>query len=226
MYCPAFFEKLLTSITYLWHGAFPRTVEGNNLQSLITIKKEHTMMKKHIAWTLTFVLVAAVAYAGDFSLTSPTIEPGSFLSNDQVFNGFGCSGKNQSPALAWKGAPEGTKSFAITVYDPDAPTGSGWWHWVVYNIPANVTELAAGAGDLAGALMPDGAVQGRTDYGTHAFGGACPPEGDKAHRYIFTVYALETEKISLPKEASAAMIGYMIQASRIGQASFTAKYGR
>ena len=140
-------------------------------------------------------LVSTLAYADAFTLTSPNIKSGDFLTEEQVFNGFGCSGKNQSPALKWSGSPKGTKSFAITVYDPDAPTGSGWWHWVVYNIPANVSEIAAGAGDQAGKLLPPGTIQGRTDYGTHAFGGACPPQGDKPHRYIFTIYALKIEKI-------------------------------
>jgi Raf kinase inhibitor-like YbhB/YbcL family protein len=171
-------------------------------------------------------LASTFAHAGDFTLTSPTIKSGSFLTEEQVFDGFGCSGKNQSPALKWTESPKGTKSFAITVYDPDAPTGSGWWHWVVYNIPAKVTEIATGAGDPTGKLLPPGAVQGRTDFGTHAFGGACPPQGDKPHRYIFTVYALNNEKIDVPPDSSAAFIGFMINANSLGKASFTAKYGR
>lgn len=168
----------------------------------------------------------ATAGAAGLSLSSPTVAPNSMLGMDQVFNGFGCSGKNISPALAWKGAPEGTRSFALTVYDPDAPTGSGWWHWVVYNLPATVSELPAGAGDASGAHMPAGAVQGRTDFGTPGFGGACPPAGDRAHRYVFTVFALKVEKLDVPADATAALIGYMINANQIGKASFTAKYGR
>ena len=169
---------------------------------------------------------ATAANADRFTLSSQTIKPNSVLGQNQVFNGFGCSGKNISPALKWNGAPKETKSFALTVYDPDAPTGSGWWHWVVYNIPAEVHELAEGAGDAAGALMPKGAVQGRTDFGAPGFGGACPPAGDKPHRYIFTVHALKVEKIDVPADASAALIGFMINANRIGKASFTAKYSR
>ncbi|EFK06637.1 Raf-like protein [delta proteobacterium NaphS2] len=184
------------------------------------------MFKMRISLLIFVCLVSTVVYAGNFTLTSPTIKPGAFLTNDQVFNGFGCSGKNQSPALKWTPGPTGTKSYAITVYDPDAPTGSGWWHWVVYNIPANVTELPLGAGDSTGKLLPPGAVQGRTDFGTHAFGGACPPKGDKAHRYIFTVYALKIERIDVPNDATAALIGFMINANSLGKASFTAKYGR
>jgi Raf kinase inhibitor-like YbhB/YbcL family protein len=169
--------------------------------------------------------VGAVAAGGSFRLHSPSIAPDSMLSNDQVYSGFGCSGKNISPALSWKGAPSGTRSFAITVYDPDAPTGSGWWHWVVYNIPADVTELPAGAGN-AGGKLPTGAAQGHTDFGTSGFGGACPPAGDKPHRYIFTVYALKMEKISVPDEASAAMVGFMIHSNALAKASLTARYRR
>lgn len=166
------------------------------------------------------------AQAAGFTLSSPTIKPGSMLSDAQVFKGFGCEGKNISPALKWSGAPGGTKSYAVTVYDPDAPTGSGWWHWVVYNIPASASELPEGAGAADGKGMPAGAVQGRTDFGSAAFGGACPPAGDKPHRYIFTVYALKTDKIEAPADASAALVGFMVNANKLGKASFEAKYGR
>jgi Raf kinase inhibitor-like YbhB/YbcL family protein len=169
---------------------------------------------------------AATANAAGFTLSSPTIKPNSTLTLDQVFNGFGCTGKNISPALKWSGAPKDTKSFAVTVYDPDAPTGSGWWHWVVYNIPASVTELAQGAGDASGAQMPKGAVQGKTDFpGSTGFGGACPPPG-KPHHYIFTVFALKTDKIEVPADATAALVGFNLNANSLGKASFTAKYGR
>ncbi|HEY8707126.1 MAG TPA: YbhB/YbcL family Raf kinase inhibitor-like protein [Burkholderiaceae bacterium] len=170
--------------------------------------------------------VSAFAHAGGFTLASATIKPNSTLTEAQVFNGLGCNGKNISPALKWSGAPAGTKSFAVTVYDPDAPTGSGWWHWVVFNIPASATELPEGAGAANGTGLPAGAVQGRTDFGAPGFGGACPPQGDKPHRYIFTVYALKTDKIEVPADASAALVGFMINANRIGKAGFTAKYGR
>src|SRR5262245_47704456 len=166
------------------------------------------------------------ASAAEFKLMSPTVKPGSTLSDAQVFNGFGCTGKNVSPALKWSGAPAGTKSFALTVYDPDAPTGSGWWHWVVFNIPASATELPEGAGAPDGKGLPAGAVQGRTDFGAPGFGGACPPQGDKPHRYIFTVYALKTDKIEVPADASAALVGFMINANKLGKASFQATYGR
>lgn len=173
------------------------------------------------------ILIAApCAQAQDFRLMSPSIESNALLPEEQIYDGFGCSGKNESPALQWTPGPKETRSYAITVYDPDAPTGSGWWHWVVYNIPATVHVLPAGAGDPSGNALPPGAIQGRTDFGTHAFGGACPPEGDEPHRYIFTVHALKTETIDVPADASAAMIGFMIHANSLGKASFTALYGR
>jgi Raf kinase inhibitor-like YbhB/YbcL family protein len=176
--------------------------------------------------TLPLVFAAASAHAGGFTLASPTIKPGSMLTEAQVFKGFGCEGRNLSPALKWSGAPKGTKSFALTVYDPDAPTGSGWWHWVVYNMPANVSELPEGAGAPDGKGLPAGTAQGRTDFGAPGFGGACPPKGDKPHRYIFTVYALKTEKLDLPADATAALVGFMIHANQLGKASFQARYGR
>ena len=174
------------------------------------------------------VLLASAlgAQAAGFKLTSATIKPGSMLTDAHVFNGFGCAGKNISPALAWSGAPAGTKSFALTVYDPDAPTGSGWWHWVVFNIPAGATELPEGAGGAGGKGLPPGSVQGRTDFGAPGFGGACPPEGDKPHRYVFAVYALKTDKLEVPADATAALVGYMINANKLGEAKFTARYGR
>lgn len=184
------------------------------------------MLKSIFAVICGLLMAVSTAHSQEFSLISKTIEPNTYLTENQLFNGFGCTGKNISPDLTWTPGPKGTLSYAVTVYDPDAPTGSGWWHWVVYNIPGNINELPPGAGNESGEMLPEGAVQGRTDYGTNSFGGACPPVGDKAHRYIFTVYALKTEKIELPKDASAALIGFMIHANKLASASFTALYGR
>jgi Raf kinase inhibitor-like YbhB/YbcL family protein len=176
--------------------------------------------------TAALFTIGTCAQGASFTLTSPTIKPNSTLTEAQVFNGFGCSGKNISPGLKWSGAPAGTKSFAVTLYDPDAPTGSGWWHWVVFNIPASATELPEGAGTADGKGLPAGTGQGRTDFGAPGFGGACPPTGDKPHRYIFTIYALKTDKLDIPADGTAALVGFMINANRIGKATFTAKYGR
>jgi Raf kinase inhibitor-like YbhB/YbcL family protein len=183
------------------------------------------LIPRTVALALAGTALAASA-AGGFTLSSPSIQPGSTLAEAQVFNGFGCSGKNVSPALNWSGAPAGTKSYAVTVYDPDAPTGSGWWHWVAFNVPPTATGLAEGAGTADSKTLPVGTAQGRTDFGGPGFGGACPPPGDKPHRYIFTVYALKTDKIEVPADASAALVGFMIHANQLGKASFTAKYGR
>ena len=169
---------------------------------------------------------SVLAHAGSFTLSSPDIKAGGTIPKSFEFNGFGCSGENKSPALKWSGAPKGTKSFAVTVYDPDAPTGSGWWHWMVINIPADVSGLPANAGAVNSTTLPKGATQTRIDYGTNAWGGVCPPPGDKPHRYIFTVYALKTEKLDVPGDATAALTGYMIHANSLGKASFTARYGR
>ena len=183
-------------------------------------------MKRTLLAAALMASAFSVVHAAGFTLTSPDIKPGAMIDKKFEFNGFGCSGENKSPALKWSGAPKDTKSFAVTVYDPDAPTGSGWWHWSVVNIPANVTELAADAGAAGGANLPKGAMPVRSDYGSAGWGGVCPPEGDKPHRYIFTVYALKTDKVDIPADASPALAGFMINANQIGKASFTAKYGR
>lgn len=169
---------------------------------------------------------STATYAADFQLSSPEIKAGGQIDKRFEFSGFGCAGENKSPALQWKNPPAGTQSFAITVYDPDAPTGSGWWHWSVINLPADLNSLPANAGAVGDANLPAGARQVRIDYGVAAWGGVCPPPGDKAHRYIFTIYALKTPKLDIPADATAALAGYMINANAIGKASFVARYGR
>lgn len=144
----------------------------------------------------------------------------------QEFDGFGCTGKNISPHLAWENVPEGTKSFAITMYDPDAPTGSGWWHWVVYNIPSDITEIPSGAGSTNPDKMPEGAQEGKTDYGAPGYGGPCPPAGDGYHAYIITVYALKTDKLNVGDNATAAVVGYNINANTIAKATLVVYYKR
>ncbi len=166
------------------------------------------------------------AQAVNFTIESPDVKPARTIPEVHVFNGFGCVGANLSPALSWRHPPKGTRSFAVTAYDPDAPTGSGWWHWVVFNLPAETRELAAGAGDPAADKMPAGAVQSRTDFGKSGWGGPCPPQGDRPHRYVITVHALKVDKIDLDENAPAAMVGFMINANRLAKASITAFYGR
>lgn len=172
------------------------------------------------------LLTIELAWATDFSLTSPQLREEGRVVNEQVFNGFGCAGGNVSPALQWKGAPPETKSFAVTVYDPDAPTGSGWWHWVIFNIPANVGSLAKDAGNPRTKLAPSGSIQSRTDFGTPGYGGPCPPVGDKPHRYQFTLYALKTDKLPLDENASAAMVGFYLHQNLLRKTTLKAQYGR
>ena len=168
---------------------------------------------------------AAPARAGDFVLTSPDIADQHSIPDIFANSSFGCGGGNLSPALQWKGAPSGTRSFAVTVFDPDAPTGSGWWHWVVYNLPPSTDRLGRGAGDPNRQLMPVGTVQGRTDYGVAGYGGPCPPRGSRLHHYVFSVYALNIDVIPVRTGASAAMVGFFIHEHELAEAKLTAVYG-
>ena len=152
-------------------------------------------------------------------ISSQDIKEGSRMSKQFEFNGFGCSGLNQSPELNWRKIPKGTKSFAITVYDPDAPTQSGFWHWVVTDIPANVTALKTGS---SGQLKTG--VERINDYGKKGFGGACPPRGDGMHRYQFTVWALPVEKLDVVESASNAVVSYMLNQMSLDHATLTATY--
>lgn len=171
------------------------------------------------------VLFCAAVQADSFKLTSTDIVPGEAMSNAQEFQGFGCNGGNLSPQLSWSGAPEGTEAFAVFAYDPDAPTGSGWWHWQVVNIPKGVTSLAAGAGAPGESAAPAGSTSIKNDYGVSGFGGACPPEGHGVHRYQFTVFAL-SKKLELPEDASGALTGYMVRANSIASSTIEALYER
>ncbi len=174
---------------------------------------------------LSLLMMANTALAGQLAVKSSSWQDGQTMKNSYVFNSFGCTGNNVSPQVSWSGSPEGTKSFAITVYDPDAPTGSGWWHWTVFNIPTNVNELAESAGSDP-SKMPGEAVEGRTDFGKPGYGGACPPKGDKPHHYILTVYALDVAKLDLNSEASGAMVGYYLKQHTLAKDSLTVTYGR
>jgi Raf kinase inhibitor-like YbhB/YbcL family protein len=163
-----------------------------------------------------------------FILTSNSFKDGDYLPNDFILSadyGFGCEGGNKSPHLRWSGAPAATRSFAVTLYDPDAPTGSGFWHWLVVNIPGDVTELAVGAGSRGGDL-PASALQTRTDFGAPGYGGPCPPAGDHPHRYLFSVFAVKAERLDVNPDSSGAVVGFNLHFNMLAKAAIMGLYKR
>lgn len=182
------------------------------------------MKKTNLLFALLITFSGAVFSQETFTLTSSTL--GGEATINEEFSGFGCEGKNQSPQLSWKNAPEGTKSFAVTMYDPDAPTGSGWWHWLVFDIPAGTNELASGAGNTELNLTPESVIQSITDYGQNGYGGPCPPEGHGLHQYIITVYALKTESLGLKESTNPAVVGFYLWNNTIAKASIVTYYQR
>lgn len=185
----------------------------------IILERKYAMLRTSILAALIVVGVNITpTFADDFTLSSPDISEGKQLPIGHVFKGFGCEGGNVAPSLSWAGAPEGTESFAVTVYDPDAPTGSGWWHWFAFNIPADVTELTSDS-TVGGAV-----VELKNDYGSIGFGGACPPPGE-VHRYEFTVHALGAT-LDIGASASNALAGFMVNANSLATSTITAVYSR
>ena len=164
-----------------------------------------------------------------FKLVSESFRDGDYLPETHILSkdfGFGCAGGNQSPYLSWSGAPSETKSFAVTCYDPDAPTGSGFWHWLVVNIPASVTELPLDAGTPNAGKLPNGALQTRTDFGKPGYGGPCPPPNDHPHRYVFTVFAVSQESLPVTADSSAAVVGFDLHFSTLAKATLMGLYRR
>ena len=161
-----------------------------------------------------------------FAVTSDDIADGKALTDDHLYNGFGVSGGNLSPQLRWEGFPPETKSFAITCFDPDAPTGSGFWHWVLFDIPPDVTELPRGAGSGSNEGLPKQAIHARSDFGSKDFGGAAPPEGHGLHRYIFAVHALDCDSLSLEADVPPAIVGFNLTFHTLARGLITPVYGR
>jgi Raf kinase inhibitor-like YbhB/YbcL family protein len=174
-------------------------------------------------------LVAAFAQAdvSTLSLMSPDFRPQHPIPQTHIFNDYGCTGQNRSPALSWQGVPAGTKSFALTMFDLDEHgSPSGWWHWVVYNVPATTTRLPENAGSKQDHKLPAGAVQGRTDLGNDAYDGPCPGKGEPPHRYLLTLYALSIDKLPVPPEASGAMVTWTAHDYTLAKSTLSARYGR
>jgi Raf kinase inhibitor-like YbhB/YbcL family protein len=160
-----------------------------------------------------------------FTVTSENVTHGQQMSDNQVYNSFGMTGQNISPQLSWSGFPAETRSFAVTIFDPDAPTGSGFWHWVVIDVPASVTSLPAGAGDATGSGLPAGAFHVRNDYMTKDFGGAAPPAGDPPHRYVMAVHAVDVETLGINSDVSPAVAGFNLRFHTIGRGLLVPVYG-
>ncbi len=157
-----------------------------------------------------------------FKVVSQSFKDGDYLRMDHILSanyGFGCAGGNLSPQLAWNDPPAGTKSFAVTCYDPDAPTGSGFWHWLIVNIPPDVRSLDLGAGDPKSGKAPAGALQTRTDFGAPGYGGPCPPEGSHPHRYLFTVFAVGLDKLPVEADTSAAIVGFYLNFNTLAKSA-------
>lgn len=169
---------------------------------------------------LSLTLISSGAFS--MELSSAQVTNGKSLKSQQIFNQWGCKGDSISPELQWKDVPKGTKSFAVTMFDPDAPTGSGWWHWVMINIPADIQKLPLNAGDENGKLMPKGAQMQRNDFGFHGYGGACPPPKSAPHNYQITVYALDVENLGVPVNGTGALAGYYILQHSLADARLVA----
>ncbi len=179
---------------------------------------------KKILSSFAFLLCISTATAQTFTLKSNNL--GGQATHKQVFNSLGCTGENSSPQLAWVNAPAGTKSFAVTLFDESAPTGSGWWHWLIFDIPSNVMELKTGADNINLKLAPANSIQSLTDFRVPGYGGPCPPEEGSHHKYIITVFALKTEKLGLDANANPALVGFMLEKHVIEKASLIFYYKR
>jgi Raf kinase inhibitor-like YbhB/YbcL family protein len=176
----------------------------------------------------TFLLAAGFTAqpASAFEISSPAAGSDKTIQMKNVANTFGCTGSGISLPLVWKDVPKSAKSLAISIYDPDAPTGSGFWHWVVVNLPPDTTSLPEGAGEVGNAKLPAGTVQARNDAGFAGYLGPCPPQGDPPHRYVITIFAVNKDKLDIDANTSGAVVGFNLHFTTIDKASVTYTYGR
>jgi Raf kinase inhibitor-like YbhB/YbcL family protein len=179
-------------------------------------------MKKIII--LASIFASTYVNAQTFTLKSNDL--GGQATEKQVFNSFGCNGENLSPQLFWENSPNGTKSYAVTIFDESAPTGSGWWHWLIFDIPTFVKELKSGTGNLSINKSPIGSIQSITDFKSQGYGGPCPPVGSGFHKYVITIYALKIEKLGLDATANPALVGFMLEQNVIQKSSLIFYYKR
>ncbi len=184
-------------------------------------------MKKNV-FTSVFIFLSlfsneAIAQKSSFTLASKDL--GNFFSLKQVYHKYNCGGENVSPELYWKNAPKNTKSFAITMFDPDAPTGKGWWHWLAFDIPIQISEFPSGAGSYYAHLLPPVIIQSINDYKEYGYGGPCPPPG-KPHRYFISIYALDTVSLGLNKNTPPEIVYKKILKHSLNKAEIMSLYGR
>jgi Raf kinase inhibitor-like YbhB/YbcL family protein len=185
------------------------------------------MKRTFFPFAFATLFAAHAGAASAFELKSPDISPQKPIDKKFIYNSSGCTGENLSPALEWSDPPAGTKSFAVLVHDPDAPTGgAGFWHWIVTDIPPSARALPQGAGSADGKNLPSGSKQYETDFGDVGYGGPCPPKGHGPHRYVFTVYALSVDTLGLPTNARTAAVGFTVNQHTLAKASITSTYGR
>lgn len=173
-------------------------------------------MKKTF-FSLLFSVITLNTFAQTFTIKSA--ELGGQATKKQMSNSMGCNGDNISPQLYWENVPKNAQSFAITIHDENAPTGSGWWHWLVFDIPSAISELKSNAGNIEKKLAPKNAIQSKTDFGISGYGGPCPPSGSGFHKYTITIYALKVEKLGLDANANAALVGFYLEQNAIEKAS-------
>ncbi|MBX9734991.1 MAG: YbhB/YbcL family Raf kinase inhibitor-like protein [Chitinophagaceae bacterium] len=181
-------------------------------------------MKAFLLITIAHVCCTLFSKGQTFTLKSNDL--GGQATTKQVFDNFGCTGENKSPQLFWEHIPKGTKSFAVTIFDESAPTGSGWWHWLIFNIDSSVTELKSDAGNITKNIAPKNAIQSITDFGSQGYGGPCPPENSGFHKYIITVYALKVSSLGVDARANPALVGFMLNQNTIEKASLIFYYKR